>query len=82
MTAPAKHRTWEDGIAEYDSSLANSPSFRDGYRAGWLDCSLKRRSQIAIGSPVSRFSFGYDCGCRDRREQAPVRGIEAHLTST
>jgi hypothetical protein len=68
-------KTWEEAINDYSSRLTASHSFRAGYRAGWLDAGMKRKSIMAATSRYGYYSDGYKTGQRDRRatNEQPVK---------
>jgi len=58
-----KRNGWQVAIKEHLQHV--SPSFRDGYRAGWLDTFLDVRSPIGATSPDGNYRDGYVQGVKD-----------------
>ncbi len=52
-------RTWEHAIRDYATYLGDCPSWREGFRAGWLDACLDQRSEVALNSHYGQYANGY-----------------------
>lgn len=58
-------KTWDQHIATH--AYQHRPSFREGYRAGWLDCCMAVDSAIARRPQDSDYTYGYRIGTFDFR---------------